>query len=116
MVHENLEGLIEKIYDVSMAKFKLENMTTGWSKSDSGVRHVYHLPLLLFNIYIRELGKVISNCVHGVKYAVVGNDGVLEWKSQAGFLNADDVCLIIACYLPSCYIVFIMKDFNIFCD
>ena len=35
-----------------------------------------------------------SNCVHGVKYAVVGKDGVMEWKSQAGLLYADDVCLM----------------------
>ena len=28
--------------------------------------------LIFSNIYIRELGKIISNCVHGVKYAVVG--------------------------------------------
>ena len=48
---------------------------------------------LLLNIYVRELVKVISNCVHGVKYAVVGKDGVMEWKSEAGLLYADDVCL-----------------------
>ena len=35
-----------------------------------------------------------SNCVHGVKYAVVVKDGVMEWKSQAGLLYADDVCLM----------------------
>ena len=49
----------------------------------------------LFNIYVRELGKVISNCVHGVKYAVVANDGVMEWKSQEILLYADDVCLMV---------------------
>ena len=37
---------------------------------------------------------MISNCVHGVKYAVVGKDGIMEWKSQAGLLYADDVCLM----------------------
>ena len=37
---------------------------------------------------------MISNCVHGVKYAVVGKDGVMEWKSQAGLQYADDVCLM----------------------
>ena len=47
-----------------------------------------------FNIYVRELGKVISNCVHGVKYAVVRKDGVMEWKSQTGLLYVDDVCLM----------------------
>ena len=49
---------------------------------------------LLFNIYVRELGKVISKCVHGVKYAVVGKDGGMAWKSQEGLLYADDVCLM----------------------
>ena len=38
---------------------------------------------------------MISNCVHGVKYAVVGKVGVMEWKSQAGLLYAYDVCLMI---------------------
>ena len=37
---------------------------------------------------------MISNCVHGVKYAVVGEDDVMEWKSQTG-LYADDVCLMV---------------------
>ena len=49
-----------------------------------------------FSTYVRELGKVISNCVHGVKYAVVGKDGVLEWKSQAEFIYADDVVCLMA--------------------
>ena len=49
---------------------------------------------VLFNIHVRELGNVINNCVHGVKYAVVGKDGVMEWKIQAGLLYADDVCLM----------------------
>ena len=40
------------------------------------------LSSLLFNIYVRELGKVISNCVHVVVYAVVGKDGVMEWKQD----------------------------------
>ena len=93
-VHEKLVRLIERIYDGSMVKFELEKVTTGWCKSDSGVRQGCPLSPLLFNIYVRELGKVISNCVHGVKYAVVGKDGVMEWKSQAGLLYADDVCLM----------------------
>ena len=77
-----------------MVKFKLEKVTTGWCKSDSGVRQGCPLSPLLFNIYARELGKVISNCVYGVKYGVVGNDGVMEWKSQVGLLYADYVCLM----------------------
>ena len=32
--------------------------------------------------------------MHGVKYAAVGKDGIMEWKSQAGLLYADDVCLM----------------------
>ena len=91
---QQLVRLIERIYDGSLVKFELEEVTTGWCKSDSGVRQVCPLSPLLFNIYVRELGNVISNCVHGVKYAVVGKDGVMKWKSQAGLLYADDVCLM----------------------
>ena len=69
-------------------------MTTVWCKSDSGVRQGCPLSPLCFNIYVRELGKVISNCVHGIKYAVVGKDGIMEWKSQVGLLYADDVRLM----------------------
>ena len=61
-----------------MVKFELVNVTTGWFKSDSGVRQCCPLSSLLLNIYVRELGKAISNCVQGVKYAVVGKDGVME--------------------------------------
>ena len=74
-----------------MIKFELENETTGWCKGVSGVRQGCTMSLLFFNQYVRELGRVISNCVLGVKYAVIGKDGVMEWKSQAGCLYADDV-------------------------
>ena len=37
---------------------------------------------------------MINNCVHGVKYAVVGKDCDMEWKSQAGLIYAEDVCLM----------------------
>ena len=93
-MHEKLVRLIERIYDGSMVKFELDNVTTGWCKSDSGIRQGCPLSPLIFNIYAREVGNVISNCVHGVKYTVVGNYGVMEWKSQAGLLYADDVCLM----------------------
>ena len=42
-----------------------------WCKRDFGVRQGGPLSPLFFNICVRELGKVTSNCVHGVKYAVV---------------------------------------------
>ena len=35
---------------------------------------------------------MISNCGIGVKYAVVGTDDVMEWKSQQGF-NTQIVCV-----------------------
>ena len=54
-----------------MVKFELDNATTGWCKSDSGVRQGVPIVTSLFNIYVTELGKVLSNCIHGVKYAVV---------------------------------------------
>ena len=70
-----------------MVKFEPEKVTTEWCKSDYG----WPLSPLPFNIYVRELGTVISNCVHGEKYAMVEKDCVMEWKSQAGLLYADDV-------------------------
>ena len=93
-VHEKLVRLIERIYNGSLVKFEQEEVTTGSCKSDSGVRQCCALSPLLFNIYVTELGNVISNCVHRIKYAVVGKDGVMEWKSQAGLQYADDVCLM----------------------
>ena len=32
--------------------------------------------------------------MHGITYAVVGQDGSLEWKRKAWFQYADDVCLM----------------------
>ena len=52
------------------------------------------MSLLHLYMYVRELGNVIRNCVHGVKYTVVGKDGVMEGKSQVGLLYTDDVCLM----------------------
>ena len=71
------------------------NMTTGRCQSDSGVRQDCPLSPLLFNIYVRELGKVISNCAHGVKRQswkrmVSGN---VRMK-QGFYTQMIDVCLM----------------------
>ena len=94
-VQEILVDVIERIYNGSMIKFEMESIMTGWCESDSGVRQGCPLSPILFNIYMRELGMKISACKQGFKYMVVNNDGVIENKSQAGFLYADnDVCLM----------------------
>ena len=67
-----------------MMKFELESLSIRWCKRESGVMQSCPLPPLLFNMYTRELDKVINNCVHGIKYAVVAKEGSLEWKRQAG--------------------------------
>ena len=36
----------------------------------------------------------VAQCKHGFKYLMVDMDGMIVEKSQAGFLYADDVCLI----------------------
>ena len=90
-VQKILVDVMEKIYNGSMIKFEMESIMTGWCKCDSGVRQG---SLLLFNIYVRELGMKISACRQGSKYIVVNKEGVIEKKSQAGFLYADHVCLM----------------------
>ena len=49
---------------------------------------------LLFNICVRDLGVKLAQCKHGFKYLMVNKVGVIEEKSQAGFLYTDDVCLM----------------------
>ena len=93
-VQEKLVDVIERIYDGGMVKFEMEGIRTGWCKSDYGVRQGCPLFSLLFNIYVRELGMKVAQCKHGFKYFMVDRDGMTVEKSQAGFLYADDVCLI----------------------
>ena len=73
--------------------FELEDIMTGWCKNDSGVKRCPLSPLL-FNIYVRELGMNVARCKHGLRYLMADRDGLMVEKSQAGFLYADDVCLI----------------------
>ena len=88
-VQEILVDVIERTYNGSMIKFEMESIMAGWCKSDSGVRQGCPFSLLLFNIYMKE-----SACNQGFKYMVVNKDGLIEKKSQAGFLYADDVFLM----------------------
>ena len=64
--------VMRRIYEGSMVKFELENVTTGWCKTDSSVWQGCTLSPLLFNIYVGELGKVISS---GGKEWSQGKDG-----------------------------------------
>ena len=79
-VHGNLVRLIERIYDNSMVTFELENVMTGWCKCNSGVRQGCPRSPLVFNIYVRELGMVISNCVHG--WSKICSDGKGWWHGM----------------------------------
>ena len=64
---------------------------TGWCKSDAGVRQGCPLSPVLFNMI--ELSMKVSACKEGFKYMVVNKNGLIEKKSQSGFLYADDVCV-----------------------
>ena len=72
-----------------MFKFEMENMTSEWCKEDLGVKQDSHS--LLF--YLTCQSSRVIKCVHGVQYSVVGKDGIVEWKSEAEFRCAADVCL-----------------------
>ena len=72
----------------------MKSIMTAWCTSDSGVRLGCPPSPLLFNIYVRELSMKLAQCKQGFMYLMVNKDGVIEEKSQAGFLYADDVCLM----------------------
>ena len=93
-MQENLVDVIERIYNGSMVKFKLESIMTAWCKNDSGEGQGCPPSPLLFTIYVREFGMKVAQCKQGFKYLMVNKDGVIEEKSHAGFLYADDVCLM----------------------
>ena len=84
----------KRIYDWRMFKFELKSIMTALGKSDSVVRHGCPLSPLLFNIYVREFGMKVAPCKQCFKYLMVNTDGVIEEKSQTGFLFVDDVCLM----------------------
>ena len=89
-MHKNLVGLIVRIYDGSKLAFELENETTEWCKT---VKVTMELSMDV-PCRLSSLTHMSSKCVHGAKYAVVGQDGVMEWKSQTGIIYTYDVCLI----------------------
>ena len=88
-VQENLMDVIERIYDGSVVKFKLEGIMTEWCNIDSGVRQGCPLSSLLFNIYVIELGMNVAHCKYGLKYLMVDRDGLIVEKSQAVFLYTE---------------------------
>ena len=42
------------------------------------------MSLLLFNIYVRELGVKVAQCRQAFKYLMVNKDGGIEENGQAG--------------------------------
>ena len=83
--------MIERIYDGSMVKIELESIMTAWCKSDSGVRQGC---ALLHYCLTYMSGMKVAHSKQCFKYLMVNKHGVMEEKSQAGFLYADDVCLM----------------------
>ena len=59
------------------------------------VRQGCVLSPLPFNIYFREFGMKVAP-VTRFQVFMVNKDGIIEENRQAGFLYADDVCLMVS--------------------
>ena len=64
-VQDILVDVIERIYDESMVKFKMESIMTGWCKSDSGV--IQGCLYYCLTLYDRELDMKVAQCKQGFK-------------------------------------------------
>ena len=78
---------MQKVYD-RVSRKKLFEVRRGY-----GVQGI--LVDMIERIYdVRALGVQVAQCRQGFKYLMVNKDGGIEEKGQAGFLYADDVCLM----------------------
>ena len=91
---EYLVRTIERVYEENKVKFVLEDVITDWSTSNSELFQGYPLSPLLFNIYFREIARVIEQSEHGFEYSEVKEDGSVDVRARSGFMYADDICLI----------------------
>ncbi len=70
---EGVVKVIENIYSGSEVKFAWNGVETGWLETKSGVRQGCPLSPLLFNIYVRELGKEIMDSGLGFIIPTIGD-------------------------------------------